>query len=314
MKEKFIMVLLRKSLIILVCCLVFFMLFPVGVFGHEKSPPLPLHGIEGMGGVCSTYSAYLVNPAKDGKVFGLPSLEVAYIHLGKGRGLEALTITETLWDRLEAGYAFHSFDFGDLSQDIENMTGVDINDHSVNMHNFNLRFQAVRENFFDLAWIPAVTVGIHYKKNNDIGCINNKLSGALKGIGIEDDKGLDFTVYFTKMITSLPRPLLVNAGIRSTKAAHLGLFGFTDDRKTLFEGNLVLFITNKILCGIEYRQKPDEYDEIPGLIKKEDDWSTLCLCFVINDQMTFSGGYGHFGDVLNHKANNSWCIKFKWEF
>jgi hypothetical protein len=282
--------------------------------GPKKSPPLPLHGIEGMGGVFSTYTAYLVNPAQDGKIFGLPSVGFAYVSLGQERHLEALTITETLWDRLEIGYALDRFDLGDLPQDIERMTGINIDDHSVNMHNLNFRFQAVQESSFDLTWLPAITVGVHYKDNEDIGDIDNDLSGTLTGIGIDDDDGWDFTVYFTKMITALPRPLLVNAGLRSTKAAHLGLLGFTDDRKTLFEGNLVLFVTNRLGLAIEYRRKPDEYNEIPGLIKKEDDWGTLCFCYVGNDHMTFSGGYGHLGDVLNHEANSSWGLKAKWEF
>ena len=298
-----------------VCWLAFFLLLPVGLLAQKESPPpLPLHGIEGMGGVFSTYTAYLVNPAQDGKIFGLPSVGFAYVSLGQERHLEALTITETLWDRLEIGYALDRFDLGDLPQDIERMTGINIDDHSVNMHNLNFRFQAVKESSFNLPWLPAITVGVHYKDNEDIDDIDKDLFGALKGIGIDDDDGWDFTVYFTKMITALPRPLLVNAGLRSTKAAHLGLLGFTDDRKTLFEGNLVLFVTNRLGFAVEYRQKPDEYNEIPGLIKKEDDWGTLCFCYVVNNHMTFSGGYGHFGDVLNHEANGSWGIKAKWEF
>jgi len=32
-----------------------------------SDPPLPLHGVEGYGGVFSTYSAYLVNPGKEGE-------------------------------------------------------------------------------------------------------------------------------------------------------------------------------------------------------------------------------------------------------
>ena len=33
----------------------------------EKPPPLPLHQIEGNGGIFSTLSAYLVNPPRDGE-------------------------------------------------------------------------------------------------------------------------------------------------------------------------------------------------------------------------------------------------------
>lgn len=42
-------------------------------FAEDTSPPLPLHGIEGYGGIAITYSAYLTNPAADNKILGLPS-------------------------------------------------------------------------------------------------------------------------------------------------------------------------------------------------------------------------------------------------
>src|ERR1039458_9423867 len=38
----------------------------------EKPAPLPLHQIEGNGGIFSTLSAYIVNPARDGELVGRP--------------------------------------------------------------------------------------------------------------------------------------------------------------------------------------------------------------------------------------------------
>lgn len=69
----------------------------------EKPPPLPLHQIEGNGGIFSTLSAYLVNPPRNGEWLGRPSIGAAYVHLGYGRNLEALTVTESPWKRLELG-------------------------------------------------------------------------------------------------------------------------------------------------------------------------------------------------------------------
>ncbi len=140
------------------------------------------------------------------------------------------------------------------------------------------------------------------------------ISISLKGIGIKNNDGWDFTVYGSKMITGLPRPLLINLGLRSTEAAHLALLGFTGKRKILFEGNMVLFVTGQLALAAECRQKPNEYDEIPTLIEEEENWWVLCAAYVINNQMTISGGYGHFGDVLNHQANKAFGAKIKWEF
>jgi len=51
--------------------------------------PLPLHEIEGNGGVFSTLSAYLVNPPRNGEPIGRPSIGFGYINMGYGRDLGA---------------------------------------------------------------------------------------------------------------------------------------------------------------------------------------------------------------------------------
>ncbi|MHC4170655.1 MAG: DUF3034 family protein [Planctomycetota bacterium] len=287
---------------------------------EEEPPPLPLHGIEGMGGIFSTYSAYLVNPAGDDEIFGLPSIGFAYVYLDHGRHLAAPTITETLWGRLELGYSLNHLDLGDLPLDIYETTlqatgtGVRVGEDSVNLHNFNARALLIKEGDFDQSWLPAVTFGVHYKFNSDIEAIDRDLGGLLSVIGIENNDGVEFTLYASKLITILPRPVLVNLGLRSTKAAHIGLLGFGDEREFLFEGNVVVLATDRLAFAAEYRQKESEYTALGGLVEEEDDWWTLLAAYVVNEHLTFSGGYGHFGKVLNHKANGVWGIKAKWEF
>ncbi len=138
-------------------------------------PPLPIHSIAGTGGVFATHNAYLVNPAEEGKVFGLPSVGILHVYLGQGKSLESFTITETLWNRLELGYAFNYIDFGDLPQDIERMTGVELGDQYAGLHHFNARVALVRDGEFDMPWLPAVTAGVHYKYNDTINDIDDDL-------------------------------------------------------------------------------------------------------------------------------------------
>lgn len=275
---------------------------------QDNPPPLPAIGVEGFGGVFGTYSAYLVNPAKEGEIFGLPSVGYTYIHFGQGRHLNTFGITETLWNRLELGYAYNMMDIGDLPQ----KAGFD--DDPVGLHNFNARLALIHEGDFDLPWMPAITAGVHYKYNDTVDDIDRDLGGALRGIGIQDNDGVDFTLYASKLFPDLPRPVLVNLGLRASEAAHIGLLGFTNGYEVTFEGNLLVFVTDKFLVGGEYRMKPDEYRRIPGLIEDEEDWWTLCACYIVNDHLTLSGGYGHFGKVLNHEANGSWALRVIWEF
>jgi hypothetical protein len=280
----------------------------------EKGPPLPLHQIEGNGGIFSTLSAYLVNPPRNGEPVGRPSIGAAIVDLGNGRNLQALTLTETPWDRLELGYGYDRLDIGDLPQAIQNSGGPALNEKAVELHNFNARLALLKEGEFDKDWLPAVTFGVHYKVNTSVDDINNELKGGLRDIGITDNSGVDYTLYATKLIKSLPLPVLINVGVRETEAAHLGLLGFTDHYTTQFEGSVGVFLTDKLILAGEFRQKPNEYKQIPGLIKAEDDWWTIDLAYVVNNHFTVALGYGHFGGVLNHDANSALGVTIKNEF
>ena len=276
----------------------------------DKPAPLPLHQIEGSGGIFSTLSAYLVNPPRNSEAVGRPSAGFAYVHLGYGRDLEAFTLTETPWKRLELAYGSDNLNLGDLPQDIERATGARLRDNSVRLDVFSARLQLVQESDS----LPALTFGVHAKFNDAITRINNDLGGALRATGIEEDHGVDYTLYASKLFKSLPAPLLLNAGLRATKAAHIGLLGFTSDYKYVFEGNAVLFLTGNFALAAEYRQKPNEYQPIGSLVKAEDDWWTFDAAYVVNNHFTVAAGYGHFGGVLNHTANGVWGITNKFEF
>ena len=274
----------------------------------EKGAPLPLHEIEGSGGIFATLSAYLVNPPRNGEPVGRPSIGGAFVDLGNGRNLEALTITETPWDRLELGYGYDRLDIGDLSSKLA------LKEDFVQLHNFNARVALLKEGEFDLAWLPALTFGAHYKVNTTVNDINTEVGGALRGIGIRDDSGVDYTLYATKLIKSLPLPVLINAGIRETKAAQIGLLGFTDTYSAQFEGSVGVFLTDRVILAAEYRSKPNDYKPIPGLIKGESDWWTVDVAYVVNKNLTLAAGYGHFGGVLDSNANSVFGVTVKNEF
>jgi hypothetical protein len=281
---------------------------------EEKGAPLPLHSIEGTGGIFATHTAYLVNPPKKGDIAGLPAIEGTYVNVGNGRFLTALTLTENLAGRVELGYSWEHFGLGDLDRDVRKATEIEIDHDAVNLHNFNVRGLLVKDGDFGEKWVPALTLGVHYKYNDTVSSINDDLGGALKGIGIERRDGVDFTLYATKMVKELPRPFLVSAGVRASRAAHLGLLGFTDEYRATAEGNVAILLTDHFVLAGEYRQKRSSYKEIPGLIEKERDWWTVDIAYILTKRATLAGGYGHFGDVLNHSANGVWGVKFKWEF
>jgi len=284
----------------------------------EKPPPLPLHQIEGNGGIFSTLSAYIVNPPRNGEPVGRPAVGFAYVDLGHGQNLEALTLTEAPLSRLELGFAYDNFNLGNLPLDVYKATGLNLSETDVNLYNFNARVQILKEGEFDQKWIPALTAGAHYKYNDSYNDINSQLNGTLKAIGVSQNEGVDFTLYASKLFTQLPRPVLVELGGRATEGIWNGLLGFTDSYSFLFEGNVVVFVTDSLALAAEYRQQPTDYKTVAAggqsLIGKAGDWWTIDAAYVVNKHLTLAAGYGHFGNVLNHESNGVWGITTKWEF
>jgi len=279
----------------------------------SEPPPLPFHSIEGVGGVFITPAAYLVNPGPEGAVLGKPALGTELAMIGH-KDFEAATLTWTIWRRLELGYALNRLGLDDLPADIRRATGVDIRTHDIFLHHLNARVNIIQENQWEQQWLPALTAGVHYKHNDDVSDIDRRLGGALRGIGMDGDDGLDFTLTASKTLTWPPRPVIVSAGARASKGAQLGFLGFADHYSVTFEGHVVVLVTDKIALGAEYRQKPDELDRIPGLIGPEDDWWDVCAGYIINDHMTIAAGVGNFGTVANHRDQTVLAAAFKYEF
>jgi hypothetical protein len=292
---------------------------PLYVPKEEKAsaegPPLPLHTIEGSGGAILTPMAYLVNPPKKGDWFGLPAVGFSNVMMGH-KNLQAFTVTENLFGRIEFGYALNRFDLGSLKGDVKDATGVDIGT-DVWMHNFNLRGLLVEENSFGTQWIPAVTAGIHFKVNDGISDINHKLGGALDSLGYDQPWGIDYTLTASKTIAetwTLNRPLIVTGGLRNSKASNLGYLGFGNECKTTFEGSVFYLPTDWLLVGYEFRQKGNQYSHLPGLIGKEDDWHAIDVTWLINKNTTLAAGWGAFGNMINSTENCAWWLQLKYEF
>lgn len=285
----------------------------------EKGAPLPLHQIEGNGGIFSTLSAYIVNPPRNGELLGRPSVGFSFVNIGHDVNLEALTITESPWKRLELGYGWNRLGLGDLPVALQKAGLVNYNADEVQLHNFNARLQILKEGEFDQKWIPALTLGVHYKYNDGINTVRDQVkqgAGAdlIGNAGITGHDGVDVTLYASKLFTQLPRPVLVELGGRATEGVWNGLGGFTSKYDFLFEGNIVVFITKQFALAAEYRQQPHKYKPIGDLVKSASDWWTIDAAYVVNNHLTLAAGYGHFGNVLNHEANGVWGVTAKWEF
>jgi len=282
----------------------------------EKPPPLPLHEIEGNGGIFSTLSAYLVNPPRNGEPLGRPATGFAVVSLGHGQTLEAFTLTETPWERLELGFGADLLQLGDLPGNVSQATGGAVHlTNNVELYNFNARLQVLKEGEFNQKWLPALTFGVHYKFNDTTDTLNQELNGGLSQLGVKNNQGVDFTLYATKLITFLPRPVLINVGGRATESAWIGLLGFTNTYTFVFEGNIAVFLTDRLALAAEFRQLPHgNYTADTPFITPESNWETVDLAYVINSHWTIAAGWANFGNVLNHNDSGVWGVTTKYEF
>jgi hypothetical protein len=154
----------------------------------DEPPPLPFHSIEGVGGGAITPMAYLVNPGDECHAFGKPAVAMSFVGLGE-KNLTAITVTETLFQRVELGYAANRLGLGDLPGEIHDFSEGAINnsESDIWLHHFNVRALLVKENAGDLP-LPAITAGVHFKVNGTIRDIDEELGGALTGIGLPEQQ------------------------------------------------------------------------------------------------------------------------------
>ena len=283
----------------------------------QAGPPLPLHTIEGNSGCFIVSTAYLANPPEKGEVFGKPSVSTSAV-FGRYKNLQSFALTENLWERVELGYAYERFGLGDWPHDVKAAAGASVREH-LGLHNLNLRYLTIEEGGLDCEWMPAITFGAHFKWTEGQTRLDKDLGGLLDTLGSDHDKGVEFTAVASKTIKGLlPRPVIVNAGLRNGDAIHTGIFGFAGERRTTFEGSIIAFITDKLAFAAEYRQKPDFMNQFSTggrhLVKAENDWWALCLAYVVNENLTISGGYANLGNLANHRESNAFGIQVKYEF
>jgi hypothetical protein len=293
---------------------------------EEKGPPLPFITIEGQGGGAITPMAYLVNPAPEGKVFGKPSVALDYISAGR-KNMDAFLMTENVLGRIELGFAADRLGLGTLPSDVNSTLGANywLNNSDVWLYNFNVRYLAIKENYNDHAWMPALTFGATVKYNADIDAINTKLQNAFGTIGYNSDTGVDFTMTATKTFGTafFGRPLIVSAGMRESQAADLGFLGFGDKYRASFEGNVVVLPADKWMFAYEFRQKSSPYGTIgPGgtidvanlLVGDEDNWHAFDVGYIASKHTTVVVGAAILGNLCNTEANSTWFAQLKYEF
>ena len=284
------------------------------VHASDDGPPLPVHTIEGGGGAAITPIAYLVNPGPEGTKIGKPAFSYTYLDL-KDKNLHTFSVTSTLFQRLELGYAAGRLDLGTLPRDLFTATGASVADDLL-VHNLTARYMAVTENQFN-EYTPALTLTAHYKYNDEIEGIDDRLGGVLTGLGYDSNDGVDFVLTASKAWPDFlfGQTVITTFGLRYSEAIWNGYLGFSDDYKLTAEANAVVLLPHNLFFAYEYRGMPDNISELGNLVRDETDWQAIDLGWIANDQLSVVLFYGVVGNLVNSKdVDAAWALQVKFEF
>jgi len=103
--------------------------------------------------------------------------------------------------------------------------------------------------------LPQLAVGAEWKRTLDFAAVP-------RAVGAASGEGVDLYIAATKLYFAAlaGRNVLLDATLRRTQANQFGLLGFGGDGSGYTwepEGSAAVFVTDELLLGAEYRDKPD---------------------------------------------------------
>ncbi len=198
----------------------------------------PFNAIEGEGGIALNPLAYLANSgsnlfeAKFGDfdfTAGKPQIGSWYIGLEDTNiNWASWSIAETFLKRIETSYGYEL---------------VRTPAEKIHKHNIGTKIALVDENSFDLPFLPAVSFGTILKTTSDTP----------RGV---HSTGADFYLVTTKLITQLPRPVLLSGGALLTQGRVNGILGFDSHWDIVGFGNIDVLLFDNLAVGYEIKQGP----------------------------------------------------------
>ena len=254
------------------------------LFAGTAFAGVPFVNLEGVGGVAFNPLAYpAVTPDKDGSqdIVAKPRFGAWYVNLNRSDiDWFNVGIADTFFKRLELSYGYQSVNLGPKLFSLNtNLAGLSQNVHK---NNIGAKVLLLEENSFDTRFLPAVSVGAIYKTTS--------FHVERLGDPRTDKDGFDAYLVATKLIPQLPLPVLVSAGVLTSKGQVNGILGFNDQRKETFFGNIDVLPLPNVAVGFEYKQGPSFAN-----FKNADYWNIHAGWFV-NKNLTLIAAFAYAGD------------------
>ena len=246
---------------------------------------VPLNNLQGTGGIAFNPLAYTAGQPWEGggtnsldEVASKPQLGAWYVNLNDAgvnwwAGSAALSFAKRL--EVSAGYGFvNAHKYGDKS---------------INTYNLGAKAKLLDENAFDTEWVPAVAVGGVYKYTD---------SRTVDALGLDKD-GFDAYIVATKLVTEMPWPVLLSAGLLYSDEVVNGVVGHNHYDVVAF-GNVDVLPAENVAIGLEYKQGVDAGDGI----RNHDYWDGHVAWFV-NDKFTLVAAFAETGDKDKFRRGGS---------
>jgi hypothetical protein len=155
--------------------------------------------------------------------------------------------------------------------------------------------------------LPQVALGIQWKHNSEFDLIPQAL-------GARHANGTDVYLAATKVWLAGPfgRSWLADITLRESNANQLGILGFggpDGNYHLLAEGSLGVFLSDNLILGGEYRQKPNNLS-----VFREDDFKDIFLAIVPVKYVSLTVGYADLGNIANrpHQGGSYVSLQGSW--
>lgn len=150
-------------------------------------------------------------------------------------------------------------------------------------------------------WWPQLSAGVQWKHNQDFDVVPKAL-GAMRA------DGADFYLAATKVWLDGPldHTWLVNLTLRESEANQLGLLGFGGNLggyHLLAEGSVGAFVTDHVILGAEYRQKPDDLSAFG-----EDDFKDVFVSYFPLKYLAVTAAFADLGNIADKPGQRGYYI------
>lgn len=185
-------------------------------------------------------------------------------------------------NRLELSFARQRFDLGTLARNLS------LPENSLNQDIFGAKLRLFGDLVYDR--LPQVALGVQHKRQKDF------LIPSLIGARRDEDTEAYLTASRLILGGAFGYNLLLNGGVRYSRANELGLLGFGGDRRDsrslLKEGSAAVLFNPNWALGVEYREKPDNLS-----FAGESDWADLFLGYFPNKRLAVVLAYARLGEI-----------------